>query len=221
MKKKALIKILAAPEDQEKLLGVFEHLRSSGVKISQKNDALEKKDMVLVVLTERFYQDADLKERLFDQLAAGAENILPLNLEEAPVPEEIMNLLFARNIIMASGRTDEQVAERILSAIPEKKNPMPKILAAAVVVLAVLGGLFFWRSGNHQETAPAVSVEEPVPNPLGITEEEVIKNIMLRDTVDGEFTTVEDVANTLAFLANDQGALTGQSLRLTHGWAMM
>ena len=45
--------------------------------------------------------------------------------------------------------------------------------------------------------------------------------IMLRDTVDGQFTTVEDVANTLAFLANDQGALTGQSLRLTHGWAMM
>ena len=56
---------------------------------------------------------------------------------------------------------------------------------------------------------------------LGITEEEVVKNIMLRDTVDGQFTTVEDVANMLAFLANDQGALTGQSLRLTHGWAMM
>ena len=48
-----------------------------------------------------------------------------------------------------------------------------------------------------------------------------MKNIMLRDTVDGQFTTVEDVANMLAFLANDQGALTGQSLRLTHGWAMM
>ena len=56
---------------------------------------------------------------------------------------------------------------------------------------------------------------------LGITEEEVVKNIMLRDTVDGVFTTVEDVANTLFFLSNDQGALTGQSLRLTHGWAMM
>ena len=35
------------------------------------------------------------------------------------------------------------------------------------------------------------------------------------------FTTVEDVANTLVFLSKDQGALTGQSLRLTHGWAMM
>lgn len=48
-----------------------------------------------------------------------------------------------------------------------------------------------------------------------------MKNIMLRDTVDGVFTTVEDVANTLVFLSKDQGALTGQSLRLTHGWAMM
>ena len=67
-------------------------------------------------------------------------------------------------------------------------------------------------------------VEKQIPEQardLGITEEEVVKNVMLRDTVDGQFTTVEDVANTLAFLANDQGALTGQSLRLTHGWAMM
>ena len=67
-------------------------------------------------------------------------------------------------------------------------------------------------------------VEKQIPEQaasLGITAEEVVKDIMLRDTADGEFTTVEDVANTLAFLAKDQGALTGQSLRLTHGWAMM
>ncbi len=56
---------------------------------------------------------------------------------------------------------------------------------------------------------------------LGITEEQVIRDVMLRDTVDGQFTTVEDVANTLVFLSQDQGALTGQSIRLTHGWAMM
>lgn len=56
---------------------------------------------------------------------------------------------------------------------------------------------------------------------LGITEEQVIRDVMLRDTVDGQFTTVEDVANTLVFLAEDKGALTGQSIRLTHGWAMM
>lgn len=56
---------------------------------------------------------------------------------------------------------------------------------------------------------------------LGITEEQVIRDVMLRDTVDGQFTTVEDVASTLVFLSQDQGALTGQSIRLTHGWAMM
>ena len=86
MRKKALIKILAVPEDQEKLQGVLQQLHSSGVEISQKSDSLGKKDMVLVVLTERFYQDEDLKERLFDQLALGGENILPLDLGEVPVP---------------------------------------------------------------------------------------------------------------------------------------
>ena len=67
-------------------------------------------------------------------------------------------------------------------------------------------------------------VEKQIPEQardLGISEEEVVKNVMLRDTVDGVFTTVEDVANTLVFLANDQGAMTGQSIRLTHGWAML
>ena len=67
-------------------------------------------------------------------------------------------------------------------------------------------------------------VEKQIPEQaasLGISEEEVVRNIMLRDTVDGEFTTVEDVANTLVYLASDQGALTGQSIRLTHGWAML
>ena len=195
MRKKALIKILAVPEDQEKLQCVLQQLHSSGVEISQKNDSLGKKDMVLVVLTERFYQDEDLKERLFDQLAMGAENILPLDLGEVPIPEEIMNLLFARNIIMASGRSDEQLAARILSAIPEKKNPLPKILTAAVAVLVLLGGLFFWRSGRQQEV-PAVAVEEPIPNPLGITEEELaaIQDVVIIGDYFGYY-TYEDYAS--------------------------
>lgn len=67
-------------------------------------------------------------------------------------------------------------------------------------------------------------VEKQIPQQatsLGMTEDEVVRGIMLRDTVDGRFTTVEDVARALEFLANDRGALTGQSIRLTHGWAMM
>jgi 3-hydroxybutyrate dehydrogenase len=56
---------------------------------------------------------------------------------------------------------------------------------------------------------------------LGITEEEVIKNVMLKETVDGEFTTIEDVAEaTLFFAAFPNNALTGQSLIVSHGWFM-
>jgi 3-hydroxybutyrate dehydrogenase len=56
---------------------------------------------------------------------------------------------------------------------------------------------------------------------LGISEQEVIKNIMLKETVDGEFTTVEDVAEVaLFFAAFESNALTGQSLVVSHGWFM-
>ena len=56
---------------------------------------------------------------------------------------------------------------------------------------------------------------------LGISEQEVIKNIMLKDTVDGEFTTVMDVADVaLFFAAFPNNALTGQSLIVSHGWFM-
>jgi 3-hydroxybutyrate dehydrogenase len=56
---------------------------------------------------------------------------------------------------------------------------------------------------------------------LGITEADVIKNVMLKGTVDGEFTTVQDIAETaLFFAAFPSNALTGQSLVVSHGWFM-
>jgi 3-hydroxybutyrate dehydrogenase len=56
---------------------------------------------------------------------------------------------------------------------------------------------------------------------LGISEEDVIKRVMLKDTVDGEFTTTEDVAEAVLFFAGFKtNALTGQSLVVSHGWFM-
>jgi len=56
---------------------------------------------------------------------------------------------------------------------------------------------------------------------FGITEDQVIKNIMLKDTVDGIFTTVEDVSEMALFLATyPSAALTGQSFIVSHGWSM-
>jgi len=56
---------------------------------------------------------------------------------------------------------------------------------------------------------------------LGISEEEVVKKVMLGDTVDGEFTTTADVAELAVFLAAfPTNALTGQSVVVSHGWFM-
>ena len=56
---------------------------------------------------------------------------------------------------------------------------------------------------------------------LGLTEDEVVKKVMLRETVDGEFTTAEDIAEVAVFFAAFPSlALTGQSLVVSHGWHM-
>ena len=56
---------------------------------------------------------------------------------------------------------------------------------------------------------------------LGISESDVVRNVMLKDTVDGEFTTVQDVAAVaLLFASFPSNALTGQSLVVSHGWFM-
>jgi len=67
-------------------------------------------------------------------------------------------------------------------------------------------------------------VEKQIPEQakeLGISEDEVIKNVMLKDTVDGVFTTVDDIAQTALYLATfPSAALTGQSIVVSHGWYM-
>ncbi|CAB3743730.1 D-beta-hydroxybutyrate dehydrogenase [Achromobacter deleyi] len=67
-------------------------------------------------------------------------------------------------------------------------------------------------------------VEKQIPEQakeLGISEEDVVKKVMLGDTVDGVFTTVEDVAQTALFLSTfPSAAFTGQSFVVSHGWYM-
>ena len=67
-------------------------------------------------------------------------------------------------------------------------------------------------------------VEKQIPEQardLGISEQEVVSQVMLGETVDNEFTTVEDIARTALFLASfPTNALTGQSIVVSHGWRM-
>jgi 3-hydroxybutyrate dehydrogenase len=67
-------------------------------------------------------------------------------------------------------------------------------------------------------------VEKQIPlqaKELGISEDEVVKRVMLGGTVDHAFTTIEDVAEAaLLFAGFPSNALTGQSLVVSHGWFM-
>ena len=67
-------------------------------------------------------------------------------------------------------------------------------------------------------------VEKQIPEQareLHISEDDVVKKVMLKDTVDGEFTTVDDVAACALFFAGfGSNALTGQSIVVSHGWFM-
>ncbi|MGC2409485.1 MAG: 3-hydroxybutyrate dehydrogenase [Methyloceanibacter sp.] len=68
-------------------------------------------------------------------------------------------------------------------------------------------------------------VEKQIPEQakeLGITEERVVKEVLLGETVDKEFTTVEDVAEiALVLAAFKTNALTGESIIVSHGWHMI
>lgn len=67
-------------------------------------------------------------------------------------------------------------------------------------------------------------VEKQIPEQaktLGISEEDVVKKIMLGETVNGQFTTVDDVSNAALFLAGmETNVLTGQAMILSNGWHM-
>jgi 3-hydroxybutyrate dehydrogenase len=56
---------------------------------------------------------------------------------------------------------------------------------------------------------------------LGLSEEAVVREVMLGETLDGEFTTLDEVASAVLFFASfASSALTGQSLTVSHGWSM-
>ena len=67
-------------------------------------------------------------------------------------------------------------------------------------------------------------VEKQIPEQaqeLGITEERVVKEVLLGETVDKQFTMVEDIAESPSCLAAFKtNALTGESIIVSHGWHM-
>jgi 3-hydroxybutyrate dehydrogenase len=67
-------------------------------------------------------------------------------------------------------------------------------------------------------------VEKQIPEQakiLKLDPQEVVDKIMLKDTLDQQFTSMEEIGSTAVFLAEQTTlALTGQSIMVSHGWFM-
>ena len=122
MKQHVLLRVLSAEADRDALRPILDALKEKGLRVSAAEGSLKKGEILLAALSGHFYADGEKQKTLLEVLSTGAENVLPLKLDETEIPETLMNALYARNIIMADGRDAGLIAERILAAVPEKKS---------------------------------------------------------------------------------------------------
>ena len=175
---KKQIRILCSEADRSVLRELLEQLRALGLQVSE--EAPGKNDIVLAALSEAFYADAAKTGALLELVAAGAENVLPLQLDTAPIPDTVKNALYARNIIPAAGRGAAHTAQRILDALPKQKSKLPLILTTAALVLIAVIGLLIWRASQIRETVPTMAEQEIIiPSAYALTQEDLDKIVMV------------------------------------------
>ena len=97
------IHLLLSEQDRAALQPILDALQEKGLRVTESQSA-KKGDIVLAVLSENFYADGGKSDALLELVASGAENVLPLQLDGAPIPDTLKNALYARNIIPATGR---------------------------------------------------------------------------------------------------------------------
>ena len=173
------VKLLASAGDRESLAPILAALGQRGIRAAENPGTIGKNDTVLAVLSERFYADEGLTGRLLSLVGSEAENILPLQLDDEPIPDALKNALYSRNIIPAAGRDAPLIAERIAAALPQKRSRLPVILGAAALVLVAAVGLLVWKSRAPTAVETIAPTAEPtaVPLnlPLGLTAEDLEK----------------------------------------------
>ena len=169
---KKSLHILCADRDRQALEPVLEALRAKGLRIAEKPGA-GKGALVLAALSESFYSEPGKTEALLELVGAGTAQLLPLQLDTAPIPEDLKKALYTRNIIPAAGRDPEQLAQRIAAALPAPPPVLPKLLIAAALVLALAGGFLLWRSLQNPGT-PAGN-GEAIAIPEGWTKEDLAR----------------------------------------------
>ena len=149
MSKKTVCPLYSAA-DREKAQTILDALCAKGFRIAEKAPA------VLVFLSENFAADEAAQERFFTADSAGRA-IIPVDLDGAVQNELVRSALIAKNAVSASGRTPEEIAERVSSAQgflpPRPRIGLIRLLAAAALLLALGAILWLWRSAPQRAQA--------------------------------------------------------------------
>ena len=170
------VKLLFAEQDRAALQPLLDELRKKGLRCVALTGEARKNDVVLAVLSEAFYADGAAVDKLLGLIAAEAENMLPLQLDGAPIPDALKNALYARNIIPTAGRDDAHTAERILSAIPPSPPVLPRaLIAGGALLLALIVGALIWRSAQNKAVPSMASDLLETAVSYGLTEEDLAK----------------------------------------------
>ena len=174
---KQSVRLLLAEADRAALTPVLDALRAKGVAVAEGKGSAG--DTILAVLSEHFYADSSLKDALLGAIGGGAENVLPLQMDSAEIPDDLKNALYARNIISMGERDANLIADRIIDALPVQKSRLPiMLLAGGAVLVALIGfmvaqGMKAPAPESVEETVAEAPKEIPYPLPAGLTEEDL------------------------------------------------
>ena len=171
------ISLLYSKEDIDILQPVLDALGLKGIRASEYRAAVHKGGTVLAVLSDSFIKTPDLTDSLLDLLGSSPELVIPLHLDSSSLPDELKNALYSRNIIFASERDTDLIAERIASALPKKKNRLPLILSVAGIILLSLIAVFIWQTTKADSSLVEIGSTGPlsIPENIGLTEEDLAK----------------------------------------------
>jgi membrane fusion protein, heavy metal efflux system len=99
---------------------------------------------------------------------------------------------------------DDQPGEPVDPPVPDSGPPRPprrrrRLLAAgAIVLIALLGALIYWRYRSTLQAPPAKGVEEVPPNVVFATEDQ-LKNLTIEPVAARDFTVDRDVTGRVGF----------------------
>ena len=82
MKQHVLLRVLSAEADRDALRPILDALKEKGLRVSAAEGSLKKGEILLAALSGHFYADVEKQKTLLEALSTGAENVLPLKLDE-------------------------------------------------------------------------------------------------------------------------------------------